>query len=238
MKIQGKIKFKDAIVVDEKLLRELTDIILSFYKYINFSCFLCNDSKIEFDTLDELLDFDNNRIRKIERMSISFGYSNEIVFKPTIGIFSSYKYTVEGTYITEKYDEGILFHEKIRNALDKNKQSKWYTIITKISILYFCIAVSSFFLGYTIASLYAEGINASPKIQYTITDIALSITIGLILILLAGMLSKFRNVLLPPIVYKIGEQIKEIEKRRDLFSKIFWGVIVAFFVSILAGKVF
>ena len=117
MTIRGKIKFKDAIIVDEKLLRELEEIILSFYDKIEYSCRLCNDNTIDFASLAELLDYENTKIRKIERLKISFGVYNEIVFEPSLSFWCSYKYTVEGTFITEDNDKGILFTDKIEKAL-------------------------------------------------------------------------------------------------------------------------
>lgn len=237
MTIRGKIKFKDAIIVDEKLLRELEEIILSFYDKIEYSCRLCNDNTIEFASLAELLDYENTKIRKIERLKISFGAYNEIVFEPSLSFWCSYKCTVEGAFITEDNDKGILFSDKIEKALDKNRQSKWYTILTKISLAHFGMLCFAMSLVSSMDIVITKGLN-SQYLSYNPIFINFGFVIGIIFILFGIMLSKCRNVLLPPIAYKIGEQIKEIERGRDIFSKIVWGIIIAFIVSLLAGRMF
>lgn len=235
MTIYGKIKFKDAIIVDEKLLCELEEIILTFYKEINYSCILSSDDSIDFESLEELLNYENTKMRKIERLKISFGHFNEIVFKPTISAFCSYKYTVEGTFKTEDNNNSILFPKKIQDALEKNKQSKWYTIITKISLMHFMSLLFGASIGSSVSLLYTKGINISQETGYIPSIVNLGIAFGILCILFAIIFSKCRNILLPPIAFKIGEQIKEIEKGRDLFSKIVWGVVVAFLISLFAG---
>lgn len=87
MTIHGKIAFKDAIIVDKKLLKEMEKVILNFYDKVSYSCMLSNDNRIDFDTLDELLSYENPKIRKIIRLSITFGYSSEIVFEPSFAFF-------------------------------------------------------------------------------------------------------------------------------------------------------
>ena len=238
MVIQGKISCKDAIIVDERLLHELEEIILEFYPEVAYSCNLCNGNKMEFKSLEELLSYENTKIRKIVSLSISYGYFNEIIFKPIFEMFSSYEYTVQGTFKTQDHDASILFSEKINDALNKNKQSKWYTIITKISIFHFFILLFIFSLICNIFLLFTKGFNASQEIGFTPTIVSLSIAFMFICVFFGIILSKCRDALLPPIAFKIGEQIKEIEKGRELFSKIFWGVFIAFLISVLAGKIF
>ncbi len=234
MILRGKIEYKNAIQVDEKLLRELESIILEFFKEVGYLCILCNGDIINFDSLDELLDYENTKTRKITIMSIKYGYYNEIVFKCRNSLFFSYGYTVEGTYRMDNSDSSILFSEKIKNALDKNKQSNWYTIITKISLIQVCAVLFILSLGNII---YGHAIGVHSNLTYTVEIVNLQIAIALIMMGLSIFLAKCRNMLLPPIAYKIGEQTKEIEKRRDLFSKIFWGVIVAFVVSIITSLI-
>ena len=238
MTLHGNIKFKDAIIVDEKLLRELEEIILNFYDEISYSCLLCNDDKITFDSLDELLNYENVKTRKIERLSISFGYFNEIEFKTEMAMFSSYKSTVQGTFITEKYDESVLFTEKIKNALTKNRQSRWYTLMTKFSYFHFTMFLLAFTVGLCIYILFVSKTKINQATSYVPMYFCFGIAFSVLLLLISFLLSRIRNALLPPIAYKIGEQIKEIDRGRDLFGKIFWGIIVTFVISLLVGFIF
>ncbi len=235
MNIYGKIRFKDAIIIDEKLLRDLENTISQFFGKVSYSCRLCNDNRIEFESLDELINFENVKIRKIVSLSMKFNCINEIEFEPDISFFSSYKYTVQGTFNTDDLDKSVLFQEKVKAILDRNKQDRWYIILTKMNYMHLCLASFIFSTCSTIYAIYTGGLEQ--KISYNPLIFNLSISIGVVFFILAVILSKFRNVLLPPVAFKIGEQIKEIEKGRNLFSKIFWGVIVAFIVSLVVAYI-
>ncbi len=95
-----------------------------------------------------------------------------------------------------------------------------------------------FILGLsTISTIYAvmkEGVMGGDT--YTTNSLNLGILLGMLLIVISAILAKCRNVLLPPISFMIGEQVEEIKKRESLFSKIFWGVVVAFAVSFVVAK--
>lgn len=233
MTIHGKITFKDAIIVDKKLLEELEKVILIYYDKVSYSCKLCNDNRIDFDTLDELLNYENPKIRKIIRLSIMFGYPSEIVFEPSFAYFSSYKYTVEGTYQINDLDKSVLFQEKIKDLLNRSKQDKWYTILTKINIVQFWIVMLAFCTCTLLYSLFTNGLKQESSFSLLIFIVC--IIISTIFHIFGYILSKFRIFLLPAIAYKIGEQIKEIEKGRELSNKIFWGIIVAFIVSLVVA---
>lgn len=233
MIIHGKIAYKDAIIVDKKLLEELEKVILNFFDRVSYSCKLYNDSRIDFESLEELLNYENPKIRKIMRLSITFGYSGEIVFEPSIAFFSSYKYTVQGNYQNENLDESVLFQEKVKDILNRSKQDKWYTILTKINTMQFLIVMLVFWACLLVFSVYTKGIEQ--EVTFSPIIFNLYIIASFVFCLIGYILSKCRNFLLPVIAYKIGEQIKVIEKGRDLFSKIFWGIIVAFFVSFIVA---
>lgn len=75
------------------------------------------------------------------------------------------------------------------------------------------------------------------KSVYTVNSINISIIIGILCIIFSIILAKCRDILLPPISFMIGEQIQEIKRNEEKFSKIFWGIIVAFIVSYVVAKV-
>ncbi len=234
MTIHGKIQFKEAIIVNEKLLKDLEEIILSFFKQITYECKLCNGDGAEFDSLDELLAYENIKARKIVRLKIKFDY-NEIIFEPTFSKINSYQHTVFGVYKVYDSDTSILFSEKVQRVLEKSKRSKWYTFLTKISFTHFCIFIIGISTGSTIYSVMSEGVIG--KSVYTVNSINISIIIGILCIIFSIILAKCRDILLPPISFMIGEQIQEIKRNEEKFSKIFWGIIVAFIVSYVVAKV-
>lgn len=234
MTIHGKIQFKDAIIVNEKLLKDLEEVILSFFKQVTYECKLCNGDCIEFDSLEELLTYENIKVRKIVKLKIKFDY-NEIIFEPTFSKINSYQHTVFGVYKVYDSDTSILFSEKVQRILENSKRSRWYTFLTKISMMYFCILIVGISIGSTIYSVMSEGVMG--KSVYTVNSINISIIIGILCIVISIILAKCRDILLPPISFLIGEQIQEIKRNEEKFSKIFWGVVVAFIVSFVVAKI-
>lgn len=235
MTIHGKIRFKEAIIVDEKLLINLEEVILSFFKKITYECNLFNGDYIEFDSLIELLNYENNRSRKIVKLKIKFDY-NEIIFEPTFSKLNSYQYTVFGVYRVNDSDTSILFSEKVQRVLENGRRNKWYTLLTKVSMMHFFIFALGISIGSTIISVMKEGILGKENI-YTIYSINIGLTIGILIMIVSTILAKCRDMLLPPIIFMIGEQIQEIKRNEDRFSKIFWGVIVAFIISFIVTKI-
>lgn len=233
MTIHGKITFKDAIIIDEKLLKELENVILETFTNIKYEGRLCNDDIILFDSLSELLQYENINQRKLVKLKIEFDY-NVIEFYPTISGICSYKYTVSGSYATKDTDTSILFERKIKNILEKHKRKKWYTLLTKISTMHFGIFILGLSTISTIYSVLKEGVIGG--ITYTANSINLGIILAILLIIVSAILAKCRNFLLPPISFMIGEQVEEIKKNENLFSKIFWGVVVTFVVSFVVAK--
>lgn len=234
MTIHGKIQFKEAIIVNEKLLKDLEEVILSFFKHVTYECKLCNGDGIEFDSLDELLTYENIKTRKIVRLKIKFDY-NEIIFEPTFSKISSYQHTVFGVYKVYDSDTSILFSEKVQRVLENSKRSKWYTFLTKISMMHFCFLIVGISIGSTIYSVMSEGVMG--KSVYTVNSINISIIIGILCIIFSIIAAKCRDILLPPISFMIGEQLQEIKRNEEKFSKIFWGIIIAFIVSYVVAKI-
>lgn len=238
MKIRGKIKFKEAIYIDENLLKKLEEVILEFFKKVTYECRLCNDDYIEFNSLNELLCYENNKYRKIDTIKIKFDY-NVLEFSPTTSILSSYEYNVFGEYEVYDSDKSILFQEKVMNILKCNKKSKWYTFLTKISTFHLWIVIIGFFVANAIFSAIKGGINEGNIFTTNALNLtmAVAIILSIFLALMCNVFAKCRNTLFPPISFMIGEQIQEIRKNEDRFSKIFWGIIVAFIVSFVVAKI-
>ncbi len=70
MTIHGKITFKDAIIIDGKLLKELESVILENFTKIKYEGSLCNGDSILFDSLSELLQYENINQRKLIELKL------------------------------------------------------------------------------------------------------------------------------------------------------------------------
>lgn len=237
VELRGRIKYKNAIYVDEKLLKELEEIILVYYKTINYRATLYNGDTIVFDSLTELLQYENVEERRIISLLIGFDIGNEIIFEEKSGysLFSSYQYTVTGNYSMNNTDDSILFTNKIYAALNKNKRRIWYTIVTKISMMHFSLIllIVSFSLY-----LYLKFTTVATEAIYITADTwLLSCLYCLIFFSVSFIMAKIRKRVLPSISYMIGEEIKRIQKGEALISNIFWGIIVAFGVSVVCSLI-
>lgn len=233
MELRGNIKFADAIIVNEKLLLELEKIIYEFYEDVSYEATLCNEDKIKFENLGELISYENIDERKIERLDIDFGRVNSLTFTPTFSMAKSYQYTVTGNYKMNNSDKSIVFSNKVNSALKKNSRPKWYTFLTKFSIAYFLLFLLIICgMAYVYEYIKFHTIkDSSLKINY----LMISMLIGGVLAYLFILLSKIRNYLFPCISYMIGEQINKIQKKNKLYENIFWGIIVTFVISVICS---
>lgn len=235
MILHGNIKFKEAIIVDEKMLKELEEVIEEFFEDITYKCVLCNDDKIKFDSLQELLSYENIKTRSIKKMIVSFDKCNEIVFEIIGSIINSYKYTIQGSYKVDDSNKSILFSEKIDSIFKRHRRNKWYTILSKISFMHFWLLFFGISLVSSMRSIVEQGIEQG--YIYTTNAVNLSIIAALLICGIWVLILKFRDILFFPISFMIGEQIDIIKKREDIASKIFWGIIIAFIVSFIVAKI-
>ena len=79
--------FKKAIIVNEKMLREVEKLMLEYYSDISYSVKLENRDDIKFESLDELISFENSKFNRISELHIDGRdkkYTNET--KISIGL--------------------------------------------------------------------------------------------------------------------------------------------------------
>lgn len=231
MELHDKMGYRKAVIVDENMLLELDKCIKRFFPSLpQYSADLIDESTINFESLEELLQYDNFGDKSIKFLRITFGYSNRIVFKQTSSLIHSYKYSLSIEYITKSVNDSTLFKKELFNIFEKGRRSWYYTFITKFSLMYVFMTLF-FLLAIFYGVSYLKGILkvSDTELSVGIFDIWL-ISITLI-ILGTHLLSQIRTAVFPVVAYKIGEQKKQIERRDDLLSKFFWGVIVAGVVS-------
>ncbi len=236
MIIYGHVYFNHAIIVSERMLKELQDAILVFYDLVEYKAYLYNGDEIAFDSLEELTSYDNYENRRIKRLVASFGYDNQIYFEKNTSFISSYKYTVHCKYATKNNDESILFSNKIKGILKKGRRPLYYTFITKICMFHFLAFLLGIWIAAVIFLLFNGGLNKTSGTNEKLTEsIGIGVLFMLIANIIASFLEKIREKIMPALAFDIGEQIKVNERFKDLASKIFWGIIVAFIMSILTA---
>lgn len=235
MELHDKLGYRKAIIVDERMLIDLDKCIRNYFTSSpNYSADLLDESIVVFESLDELIQYDNFGNKAIKYLKVSFGYNNSLVFKKTLSSFHSYEYSLLIEYVIKNMDDNILFKKEMIKIFEKGKRPWYYTFVTKFSYMYFFIA----FMFMTVifgGILYFKDMF---KIINTTLTVGMFITWFIctaLILFMSYLLSRIRNFLFPVISYNIGEQKKQIEGRDKLISNIFWSVIVAGILAIIVG---
>lgn len=229
MKVNGKLKYNSAIIVNDTLIRELDGLLCEYFSEPKYSAELLNDDKIEFETVDELVSYDNYSIREIKRIIISAGLDNFIYIEPTFSFLSNYKSTVEMYFRIDDGDKSEEVKRKVKTLLDKHKQTIFYTLASKISLTHICILLM--IMGF-ISNLYSLVTPRNSVIEVSgSTIISLSSVVAVIILLFSFGVYWIIKKLFPPIIFYLGENINKTERNSKLKSNVFWGIIVAAIVS-------
>lgn len=236
MKVKAKFGYKSAIVVDNDLLREINELITSYFIQPDYSAKVVSNDEIKFDNLEELLEYDNFSSGRVKSLSVHFGSYDEILFEEdrTGWSINSYTYSVKALFQTDSNDKSEDFKRKLKKLLDKKKQSILYTAASKFSFVHICVVV----LIYSVLLNFFQLLHDSTASVMETTPALITVAIAIVIIAYAFMagLVKILNTFFCPIVFALGENKKRYEKIKDIKSKIFWGVIVASIVSIVVTK--
>lgn len=230
MKIKNQYIHRKAIIITPDRLKDLEKIISEYYSHIEYTAELENGSNITFDNLDELLEQDNFKKRRINNITI---YSNEahaygdLLIRIAIDIVPGINYT-KTVVVNYKFDDQKKereFLNSIKDNLDKSNANKLYSIASKISILW---------LIYFISMLIAFRMNLITHLDSYQTFI-FTATSSVIIVTLGTKYNSFFTFLFPPIVFLWNEEIKR-EKMRLYARNIIFGLIIGILGSIIASK--
>lgn len=230
MRINGEYEFKKAIRVDQKLLDNLKEILQPYIDKEEYVATLENGDVIRFENYQEMIQYDNYGKGKIEKLKIKYSSSLSINFETSMSLINNYKSTVTVEYVFRNQEDIILMREKLGCLFNKNKQPWFYTIITKISVMYFFIIIGSW-------SAFLNIININKKMELdnmnSIQYINLGFILTMIIILLACLLGRIRKRYIPSIVFYWGNEKERFDKNMQYVDKIFWGIIVALFLPVI-----
>lgn len=230
MKINGKWKYKWAITVTPEAMRELETLLEIYYENIRYTAYLRNKSKVDFENLDELLEYENIDGREIveivvyggldyDSTAMSLGLENET------GLFVNYKSTVNASYTVKNPDDEMTLTTRLTALFNKAKSR--HALIRKIC-LYDLLMIFLIIIAINIL-LIAPTSNNSKSTRDWIIIMSVSI------IFAAGFhaVDKFIKKLMSPLVFYWGAQIETSKRIANTRHQIFWGVLVASAVSIV-----
>ena len=232
MVIEGKTKYKKAIILTPERIDELFALLKKHYDSIRFEAKTFDKRTIFFDSKDELIQYENfqkGRIKELKivcydnrnkNLYIYFKYSNRIF--DVIGYWS----TVQCDYELSSLKEETLLKNELHTFFEKCKASYW--LVGKFSAwglsLVFSITMT------IISSFHKTSTTETGKI---VINSFIPILVVILILSLPVLFDYFvMGKLFYPVVYKWGEEGERQEKIDRLKSNFFWGIIIALIVGI------
>lgn len=225
--------FNKAIIVNEKMLAEIENRLLEYYSDIGYNAKLENQDDVKFDSLDELVSFENSKINKISELNISGrdkSYTNDINIY--IGINSIWGYqsdnTIRVNITADDINKKTVIKENLENIFARNEQDKLYNYIAKSGLLSTMHVISFIVICIFIYNFLTNGFRVENKALLISTVISVFIT------WISPGLKKLQNVYYPRITFYLGDEIRDYDRKKQGRSSFFWGVIVASVLSFIS----
>lgn len=240
MKISGKIKGKKSVIIGPDCLKSLCEIILKHCERIEFSAETYAKTSISFDNLEELLNYDNYKPRRIISVELA-GYTKySRLISVEIGDFNlspivNYGSTVRCNYQLPSVDAETIYKNDFDTWYQKAKASYW--LLGKFS-LNGVVFVPSAFITFVRFCYGAETeIDLSnPTILGALVVVTIVI-IGLMYIIKLVDAYLLAN-LFPAVVFKWGEEAKRNEKWERFRSNLLWGIIIALLLGLVTNYLY
>lgn len=231
--IKRKLKYNKSLRLDEESLRELNNLYSELDLMAKYSIETENSINYNFDTLEELLQYDFSddiKVLKIYKDDYKRKENLDIEFKVDyLSPLAVYGTIAEISYSTSNENIDIVLKEKIEKFFKKYATHNW--IIGKFGLFgYFSIFI---ILLLIIVLIVSHLNNKSISLSFS-KDLFISWIICWIII---ALIRKFDTLIckkyFKPIIYYLGKQKKQTEKIEKIKSNIFWGIIVAIIVGII-----
>ena len=232
MILNGSYKYKKALIIDEKRLKEINELLLVFCSRIEIYATTIKDTQYQFENIDEMISVDNYGERRIKKIEL-IGY-NDYHRDITINIFSSegivlhYNNSVECYYTFHDESGEILFTNKLNDILKKSTASYW--LFNKVSIYGITLSINF------ILSLIGIMHNQKPHMEHTIIYYIIVLIISCLLYYFIYLIDrKIYYRFFPAVAFLWGEEKEKNKKLSTLKANIFWCIIVAVIVSIISA---
>lgn len=243
LKVDKSESYNWSIVVDEKELRRLDEIIKNAFSDSQEAATLkveyiikCSDgSLIETTNINEVVSEENPKNRQIEYIKVNakntdFSKQIHISLGGEYSFEKNVSYSISGDSRDWVYLTASKIEERIKNL------KTWYSIIPKIDP--FLIGFISLMILYIYSDIQPKKeITKSSTIFEVITTIFIVLTAIGILYLAYKLIAKGYHYLFSSVVFRIGDGIKRHDDVEKLRGQIFWGIIVTFVVSLIVGLI-
>lgn len=231
LKIDKSESYNWSIVVDEKELRRLDEIIKDAFRdsqeiTLKYNIKCADGSLIETDDINEVVSEENPKNRQIEYIAANTENPNSSkklyisLGKKYSSSEKSVSYSISGDTRDWVYLTASKIEERVKNL------KIWYSSIPKIDL-------SSIFAIIFLAILIYFNAQMEKETNKSINLIIIGIFI-VILYIVYRITKKGCSYLFPSVVFKLGDGIKRYEDVEKLRGQILWGIIISFAVSLFA----
>lgn len=233
MKRQTSFSYKKAIIVDNNMLNEIDKEIRAIYAIVKYEAITVSGDKIEFESLNELLSYENAENEKLVSVDIS---ARDEKFINTAYIFIKCKpssfwesfETVRVTFTVDDTNKKVIFKNNVMHLLERCTQNKKYNAISKTEVF---ILFSIVYIG---AAIFYFIKLFSNKGQIS-TALSTTMIILCALYCLKMPLQKYRDKYYPRVVFYLGDQIKQYEEQKGSRQNFFWTVCIGGVISVIMG---
>lgn len=236
MKISGTIERKRAVIINAERLKSLCEIILKHCTELEFSARTYAGTKISFNSMDELLNYDNYKPRRIKSLELkgytgySFGISVEIG-DLSICMIRNYGSTVRCYYQLSSTDSETIYKNDFEIWYKKAVAPYW--ALGKFSFGGLIFIPASFITFVRIC-----GINVGTN-NPNIVALIFAIILGCILVAVA----KFCDIyllknLFPAVLFEWGEEDNRNQKWQKYRSNLLWGIIMVIVMGLITNYIY
>lgn len=232
MKYKTEFNFEKAIIIDEKMIKDMVIEIEKYCEIISFSSKLEKGDTVDFDSLDELLNFENTKMNSLKSLYITArdkGYKNKIDVR--IETYNVYIQQFIDTVVVEmtidSADKKAAFKARMNEIFQRNEQECRYNIMSKngvlnvFSIVYYIVLIG---FGYVYFTKGSDTISNRTYILFIFFSI---------IYLLKDYIHKLQRKYYPPIVFYLGDGISRYDNNSNGRNNFFWSVIVSTILSII-----
>lgn len=235
MNIHRWYHFKKAIIVTEASLRKLDKMLREHYKGIGYHAYVKDYTNVHFETLDELVEFDNYKRNKLEEIKIVAGnsdYANDLEIEignidwAFPGLF--YISTIRCRYDTKDSGFDVVISKKLDDCF--NSMTAWYWLLNKF---HFLISVPILVLvgWYTYKAL--GGTYVLPeKIDTVGKSLGFIGFLGLLVLAVFGLQWMF-----PIKLFNLGLETKRIKRMESTRKFVFVAVILTIILGVIVNKI-
>lgn len=228
---------KHSLVIDEKDIQSIHDLLLEAYDEckVSFSC--SEGSKLECDSLGDLFDYDNPKFRRITEIILKGGerhanFGEVIIFDRSYGNANLSFYG--------KDDARTL---KLANDIESHLEEckPWFSCLSRISItlvipmIPLVVGAANVWITFLKGELLLNSDNGWGN--GSIYGVYLSLPFVVLYICCLNQIERAWKWMFPSVFFRTGRQQEEYRKRENLQKFVFIGIGLTIFLGVISNLI-